>query len=91
MAAVVCRRGEAERSALLLGAAEGTLREVEAPVYNSYRLYPPFRERAVADAHLSLGGPAFEAALERGRAMTFEQAVGYALEAVDANADPTRA
>ena len=90
LAAITSSRGEAERSALLLGAAEGSLREGEARVHNFYRVYPSLRERAVTDARAALGDSAFEAARERGQAMTFEQAVGYALEAVYAHSDRTR-
>ncbi len=73
-------RGEAERSALLLGAAEGSLREVGAPVYNFYKPDPVLKERAEAGARATLGDAAFEEERERGLAATFEQAVRYALE-----------
>jgi non-specific serine/threonine protein kinase len=75
---------EAERSALLLGAAEALLEEVGARVHNYYVPDPSLRERAVAEVRAGLGDAAFEAAWSRGREMGFEQAVEYALGA-DAN------
>jgi len=80
LAAIASSRGDAERCTLLLGAAEALLEEVGARVYNFYQPAPSLRERAVAEAHAVLGEPAFEEARERGRGMTFEQAVEYALE-----------
>ena len=80
LAAIASSRGEAERCTLLLGAAEALLEEVGARVYNFYQPDPSLRERAVAQARAVLGEPAFEDARERGRMMTFEQAVKYALE-----------
>ena len=80
LAAIASSQGEAERCTLLLGAAEALLEEVGARVYNFYQPDPSLRERAVAEAHAVLSEPAFEEARERGRAMTFEQAVKYALE-----------
>jgi hypothetical protein len=41
LSAVAALRGEAERSALLIGAAEEFLREVGAPVYTSTTPTPP--------------------------------------------------
>ena len=79
LAAVEAFRGRAERSALLLGAADALLREVGAPVYNFYKPDPSLQERALAEARSVLGEAAFEEALERGRKMSFEQAVAYAL------------
>jgi hypothetical protein len=63
----------------LIGAAEGSLREVGARVYNFYRPDSSVGERAVDQARAVLGDAAFEEARERGRMMTFEQAVKYAL------------
>jgi predicted ATPase/DNA-binding XRE family transcriptional regulator len=80
LAAISSSRGEAKRSALLLGAAESSLQEVGAPVYNFYVPDPALQERAVAEARAVLGDAVFEEARERGRAMTFEQAVEYALK-----------
>ena len=78
LAALTSSRSEAERSAVLLGAAGGLLQQVGAPVYNFYVPDPSVRERAVAKARTTLGDAAFEVARERGRAMGFEQAVDYA-------------
>jgi tetratricopeptide (TPR) repeat protein len=85
LAAVTSSRGEEERSAVLLGAAEGLLQQLGAPVYNYYVRDPSLRERAVAEARTALGDAAFEEAWSRGREMSFEQAIGYAL-----GADATR-
>jgi hypothetical protein len=68
---------DSERAARLSGAAQ-TVFETMA-----YRI-PPF-DRAVFDQHLQiarkeLGDTRFEALTADGRAMTMEQAVGYALE-----------
>jgi hypothetical protein len=51
-----------------------------APVYNYYVPDPALQERAAAEARAVLGDAAFEEARERGREMTFEQAVEYALK-----------
>ena len=83
LAEVASSRGEAERSALLLGAAEGSLREVGAAVYNFYQPDPSLRQRAIAEARAVLGDAAFEEARERGREMSFEQAIEYSLRASD--------
>ena len=81
LAAVKAFGGEAERCALLLGAAEGLLEEVNrARVHIFYKPDPSLRERAVAEARTARGEAAFEQARERGREMTFEQAVEYALD-----------
>ncbi|CAA9443199.1 MAG: hypothetical protein AVDCRST_MAG01-01-3849, partial [uncultured Rubrobacteraceae bacterium] len=79
LSAVEAFRGEAERSAVLIGAAEGSVQEVGAAVYNFYRPDPSLRERAVAEARAALGGADFEEAWARGCEMSFEGAVGYAL------------
>ncbi len=80
LAAVKTFGGEAERCALLLGAAEALLEEVGASMYNFYVPDRSLQELAVAEARAVLGDAVFEEARERGRAMTFEQAVAYALE-----------
>ena len=59
----------------MIGAAEESLREVGAPVYNFYAPDPSLKERASSEARASLGDAAFEELRERGRAMTFEDAV----------------
>jgi predicted ATPase len=80
LATVAGARGEAERSAHLFGAAEGLLEVLGAPVYDYYNPDPSMRERTVSATRSRLGDTAFEEARERGRAMTLEQAVAYALE-----------
>jgi ATP/maltotriose-dependent transcriptional regulator MalT len=80
LAAVTAFGGEAERCALLLGAAEALLEEAGASMYNFYVPDRSLQERAVAEARAVLGEVPFEEAQEQGRSMTFEQAVEYALE-----------
>ena len=84
LSAVAALRGEVERAAVLIGAAEGSLKELGTPVYHYYIPDPSLRERAVAEARASLGDEAFEEAWTQGREMTFEQAVAYTLSGVDA-------
>ena len=69
----------AERSTRLFGAAEGLMEAVGAPVYNYVKVDPSLYQRTRACALSQLGEDAFEAARAEGRAMTFEQAVEYAL------------
>lgn len=78
LAAVAALGKEAERSAVLIGAAERMQWELGASVYNFFRPDPSLRKHAVAEAHEHLGETAFEEAQERGRGMTFEQAIMYA-------------
>jgi non-specific serine/threonine protein kinase len=87
LSAVEAFAGQAERSAVLIGAAEGSLREVGALVYNFYRPDPSLQERVVVEARAVLGEAAFEGASERGREMGFEQAVAYALAGSDHQRD----
>jgi tetratricopeptide (TPR) repeat protein len=87
LAAVTALEGEGERSAMLLGAAEALLEQIGARVYNYYVPDPSLQERAIAEARAALGDAAFEEARKRGREMTFEQAVEYALE--DGDPSPT--
>jgi predicted ATPase/DNA-binding XRE family transcriptional regulator len=80
LAVVASARGEAERSGRLIGAAEGLHEAVGVPVYVYYEPHRSRYERTLAAVRSSLGEEAFEGARERGWEMTFEQAVGYALE-----------
>jgi tetratricopeptide (TPR) repeat protein len=82
LAAVAEARGEAGRSARLFGATEGLLQAVEAPLYKHHMPKRSLRplDHIAAAARSQMGEEAFEEAREQGRAMTFEQAVGYALE-----------
>ena len=79
LAAVAGAQGEAERSARLLGAAEGLLEVLGAPVYTYYKPDPSLYERTVSATRSRLGDVSFEEAREQGRNMGFEQAVEYAL------------
>ena len=85
LAAVALARGGAVRAARLLGAAERLREGVGAAVY-TYRPDRSLRERTVTAARARLGDPRFEEMRAQGQAMTFEQAVEYAL-----GADATRA
>ncbi len=80
LATVGALSGEEERSAVLLGAAEGLLEEVGARVYNYYLPDRSLYERTAATVRSQLGDAAFEEARAEGREMTFEQAVAYALK-----------
>jgi tetratricopeptide (TPR) repeat protein len=80
LAVVAASRRQAERCALLLGAAEGLLEEVGARVYNYNVPDPSLRERAAAKARSALSDAAFEKAREEGRDMTLEEAIAYALK-----------
>jgi predicted ATPase/DNA-binding XRE family transcriptional regulator len=79
LSAVEAFRGKAQRSTLLLGAAEALQEEVGGHVHNYLVADTSLSQRAVAEARASLGDTAFNEALVRGRAMTFEQAIEYAL------------
>src|SRR3712207_5258158 len=84
LAVVAGVRGYAERSARLLGAAESLLEEAGASVYNYYKPDRSLYERTTATVRSRLGEEGFEEARERGREMTVEQAVAYALNREDA-------
>jgi predicted ATPase/DNA-binding XRE family transcriptional regulator len=79
LAVVVGAQGEAERSARLFGAAEGLLEVIGAPVYNYYHPDRALYERTQNDVRSLLGEGTFGEVWNEGRAMTFEQAVEYAL------------
>jgi non-specific serine/threonine protein kinase len=83
LAVVASARGEAERSGHLIGAAEGLHEAVGVPVYVYYEPHRSLYESTVATVRAKLGEEDFEEARERGRAMTFEQAVAYALLEAD--------
>jgi predicted ATPase/DNA-binding XRE family transcriptional regulator len=86
LAVVTGVQGKVERSARLFGAAEGLLQAVEAPVYDYYEPNRSFYQRTMAAVRAKLGEEGFEEARERGGAMTFEQAVAYAVK--DGEASP---
>ena len=85
LAVVANARGEAGRSGRLIGAAEGLHEAVGVPVYVYYEPHRSMYEGTVAAVRSWLGEEAFEEARERGREMTFEQAVRYALEREEAS------
>jgi predicted ATPase/DNA-binding XRE family transcriptional regulator len=80
LAVVANARGEAERSGSLIGAADGLHEAVGVPVYLYYEPHRSRYERTAAAVRSQLGEKAFEEVRAEGRAMTFEQAVAYALE-----------
>jgi predicted ATPase/transcriptional regulator with XRE-family HTH domain len=83
LAVVTGVQGRAERTTRLFGAAEGLLEAVGAPVYNYYKPDPSLYERTRSATRSRLGEADFEEVRAEGRAMTFEQAVAYALEDVE--------
>lgn len=84
LAVVADARGATERSGRLIGAAEGLHEAIGVPVHVYYEPHRLMYERTVAAVRSCLGEEAFEEAQEQGREMTFEQAVGYALEREEA-------
>ena len=80
LAAVAVARDEPERAARLLGAAQRLREGTEAAVY-TYRPDRSLQESTIDTARARLGEPEFEEARAQGGAMTFEQAVEYALGA----------
>ncbi len=80
MATVAGARGEAEHCARLIGTAEGLHEAVGVPAYVYYEPYRSLYERTMAAVRSELGEGAFEEARERGREMTFEEAVGHTVE-----------
>ncbi len=82
LAAVAVARGEAYRGALLLGAAQRLRDGLGAAVY-TYRPDLSLRERTMDAVRVRLGGPKFEEAWAQGEAMSFEQAIDYALSEAD--------
>jgi predicted ATPase/DNA-binding XRE family transcriptional regulator len=79
LATVAGERGEAERSAQLVGAADGLHEAVGALVYIYYESHRSLYGRTTQLVCSQLGEEAFEEAQAGGRAMSFEQAVAYAL------------
>ena len=80
LAVVAGVRGEAKRSVCLFGAAEGLLEAVEAPDYDYFEPNRSLYEHTKAAMRSQLGESAFEEKWDKGQALTFEQAVKYALE-----------
>ena len=84
---VASTRGQPERCAHLIGAAERLHEAVGVPVYVYYESHRPAYGRAIAAVRSRLGEEGFEEARAEGHAMTFEQAVEYALEREEASPD----
>lgn len=82
LAVIAGGRGQAERAARLWGAAEGLLATVGAAVYNYYLPDRALSDQTRATARAALGDPAFEAALAAGRALSPEQAIAEARDAI---------
>jgi predicted ATPase/DNA-binding XRE family transcriptional regulator len=81
LATVAEALGEVERSARLIGAAEGIRQAIdEAPFYRGYRPNLSLRDRTAITLRTRLDEESFERLRAEGQAMTFEQAVAYALE-----------
>ena len=79
LAVVAGARGEARRAALMLGAAQGSMDEAGAPVYNYYMPDRSLYDRTLAVARSRLGEEAFAEAWAEGRAMASGVAVEHAL------------
>lgn len=85
LAVVAGAWGQAERSGRLIGAAEGLHEAVGVPVYVYYEPHRPIYERAMAAVRSRLGEEGFKEARAEGQAMTFQQAVEYALQREEAS------
>ncbi|WP_063057700.1 protein kinase domain-containing protein [Nocardia sienata] len=78
MAWVVDISAEAERAAVLMGAAQG-LRPAGARVTTVYQNMAGFHEQCEHDARAALGDRRFDAAHQQGQTMGMDAAVAYAL------------
>ena len=74
LAGITYENGDAQRAAILFGAAEA-LHE-ESGLIVDYG----FQEKDIAATHKELGEEAFTRLLEKGRAMTLEEAVEFAMQ-----------
>ena len=91
LATVAASRGQLRRAARLLGAAEALLESAGLVLYayTTYTSNEP-HQRAASAAREQLGERAWKEARDEGRALSFEQAVEYALERENTSAvDPT--
>jgi non-specific serine/threonine protein kinase len=77
LAGMAADSGEHERAASLLGCAERVRTESSLTVIQPFR---PQHERSVSIAVQGIGQAAFEAAFQRGRAMTIAEGVAYAVQ-----------
>ena len=87
LAAVAGAQGHDEHSARLFGAAEGIIEDIGLRRHTYYKPDSSLYERTVDAVRSRLGEPVFEEAWLRGREMSFEQAVEYALGADAARGD----
>jgi predicted ATPase len=85
LADVAIQAGDAERAARLLGASAG-LSETTGYVLNPFDR--EVFDRYVASARGALDEERFSSAWAEGRAMTFEQAIAYALASADSPGEP---
>jgi len=85
LAVAAGKRGEAQRSAHLFGVAEGLLEKIGANVYNYYLPNRTLYGHTRTVVRSELGEAVFQEARQQGRAMTFEQAVEYAVEMDEAS------
>jgi len=76
LAEVLTWEGKHERAAQLFGAAEGPRDAVGASVLVFYRVD---YDRAIATLHNALGAEAFDLCWRKGRTLTLDEAVRYAL------------
>ena len=74
---LMVEEGQAERGARLLGARETLRRSVY--VVDFYPFMVRERERVISTAREQLGNAAYDEAYNKGRAMTLDEAVAYAL------------
>jgi predicted ATPase/class 3 adenylate cyclase len=84
LSTVAVAQGHYEEAAVLLGAAEALLEGAEAAQEEVART---LREETLAILHRNLEHDDFTAASDRGRAMTLEQAVAYAIQFIDSSPD----
>jgi predicted ATPase/DNA-binding CsgD family transcriptional regulator len=77
LASMAAELDQHERAATLMGSAEH-MRDVSA--LTLMELYRPQHERSVAVAVQAIGDKAFDAAFARGRAMTIDEGVAFAVE-----------
>jgi predicted ATPase/DNA-binding CsgD family transcriptional regulator len=79
--------GHHERAAMLLGAADRLWEIMGRPLRTYQHLYPS-HEACVRSAEEQLGTTRFEAAFERGRALSIDEGIAYALGEYPAQAAP---
>jgi non-specific serine/threonine protein kinase len=79
LAEISAEENSLDRAARLWGAAAAILEAIEVIAY-PHAADRTFYDRQLAAVRRKLDGQAWEEATEEGRAMTLEEAVGYALE-----------